>query len=497
MLRALLALSLLACVMPARANSTAPSDTSDPDPVLINITEGDLNRILHDAFLASGGPRFAGNSSKIRKGASDLRYRANLSEPVLRLEDGGRARLSFEILEAELQIGRLEHRLLRSQAYCENAGLALDPENPVDVELALRFAIEQGGLRIVPEAVRLSDSSQDMRLLKPTRCGHALLPGWLLWRLGKPQLKRQVGKLDDILLARAQRSSVALNGDAGLMRGHWSIEPLHGSEAVQEINLEPRHLETRHGSLLLGLAAAADAHQGDGSPLGIERVPGLSSRTFLGLSESFLTSLAAMAFPASTSVRHIPGGNLEKILASRSFHGVAPGLRHISPKNKLSFELRFERSPAIELAAIDQEDLELEELEELEAEGAVQDSQRVMLRVLLSGIELRIWETRQDEEVLLGSLSISAGRLGVVPFANRLGGVSFEVVENDWELASSGVEINAEALAALIQELVFGEMFGTRLEPLAREPFTIGDTEFAPRRFRLLDHYLIVELSGS
>ena len=49
----------------------------------------------------------------------------------------------------------------------------------------------------------------------------------------------------------------------------------------------------------------------------------------------------------------------------------------------------------------------------------------------------------------------------------------------------------------MLQEMVFGEMFETRYDPLWRDAFRVGDTEFVPQGFTSVPGYLVIELAGS
>jgi hypothetical protein len=104
---------------------------------------------------------------------------------------------------------------------------------------------------------------------------------------------------------------------------------------------------------------------------------------------------------------------------------------------------------------------------------------------------MTIW----DGDEPLGALSIDSARLAVAPYRNLLGGISFDVVENDWVLSSRGIEFDEETLAATFQELFFGEMFETSYEPVAQRSFDLGETAFQPGYFRLLGHYLVIGLT--
>ena len=181
----------------------------EPNAVLINISEADLNRIARDAFREQFGTRVEGASSDSSRGVQDLRYEAVFSEPVLKLDTEGGVRINLDLLQAELRIGRLEHKFMRRMASCDGAGVNVDPDRPVEVALDFRFQVEDHDLYIVPESVTIGNT-KGFRLVKPTSCQKTGLPKWLVWWIGKGQLRRKINKLDELLLAKAQSGAAAL-----------------------------------------------------------------------------------------------------------------------------------------------------------------------------------------------------------------------------------------------------------------------------------------------
>ena len=187
-MRRIAASTLLFC---ATITSAAGAPTfHEPNAVLINITEADLNVILRDAFQARYAAGIEGTKQDASRGIDRLHYQVSFSEPVLTLGDDGRARLAVNIVEGELTIDRFERRLLRRNMACENAGVSVEQGNPVDLTLALRFAVADHDLRIVPEEVTLANT-KGFRLHKPERCEKNPLPEFLMWWIGKSRLRRR------------------------------------------------------------------------------------------------------------------------------------------------------------------------------------------------------------------------------------------------------------------------------------------------------------------
>jgi len=198
---------LLASMAPIARAAEPSARFSETSAVLLNVSERDLNRIVVDSFHANGGPRFAGGRERVSSSVADLRYRALLSDPVVRIGTDGTARVSLDVKDANLRIGRLERKIGGMQGHCEDAGLDVDPGNPLAVELAVGLTIENGALRLVPTSVEIPDAKERLRLVEPTHCSHTILPRWLLWWLGKPYLRRSLGDLDDRILDRARKSA--------------------------------------------------------------------------------------------------------------------------------------------------------------------------------------------------------------------------------------------------------------------------------------------------
>lgn len=477
-------------LLPPLAGTAAAQTTGrfyEPDAILLNVTQQDLNRILQASFIANGGPSFEGSSDRASKGITGLRYRAELSEPMVQLGDDGQASLRFGILQADLEIGRVERRIGKRLAYCENAGATIEPARPLDVELTFRFQIEQDDLRLVPESVKLSDTKEHVRLVKPSRCHNTILPEWLLWWMGKPQLKHRLEKLDEVLLARAQRSASRLNRGEGLLREHWEFEAVGGVGLKQDLYVYPRFVDTRHGSLFVSLAGTSSERP----PLAI----GVPSRSrpdspgsFVGLSGSFINQVLQLAVSSRDGVRRSPRGDLDRVLKSSSILALIPGLREVDSAGEISFMFKLHSKPVIEFQRAAATGARAGEIGSGPRHPA-------SIHVSFSGIEMEVWK-EGSPDALLGTLQIDSGNVTVLPFLNVLGGISFELVENDWRVSSRGLRFNDDLLAATIQELIFGEMFQTRYEPLAQNGLHVGPTEFLPRYFDLVDDYLIIELEA-
>ena len=452
----------------------------EPNAVLLNISEADLNRIARDAFREHFGTRVEGTTSDPSRGVRDLRYEATFSEPVLELDTEGGVRIGLNLLEAELRIGRIEHKFMRRMASCDGAGINVDPDRPVEVGLDLRFKVEDHDLHIVPENVTIKNT-KGFRLVKPTSCRKTGLPKWLVWWIGKSQLRRKIDKLDELLLAKAQLGAAELSEESGLLTNHWSIETRDDSTGASGLYLYPQKVDTSHGSLLVGFAGSTTELQAVTRSLP-DWVAAESQRSYLGLSESFLNAAARAAIGRLRTEPRKPSGSLTKLLRGSAVRSLIPGLRDVQSPENLRLGLAFHSPPKIEFEAIEQEPVE-------GTTKAVPN--RALIRIRLSGVELTIWES----DVLLGALEIESARLAVAPYLNLLGGISFDIVENAWLLSSRGIEFDEEALAATFQELFFGEMFETRYEPVAQRSFDLGETKFQPRYFSLLGQYLVIGLT--
>jgi hypothetical protein len=448
----------------------------EPNAVLINITEQDLNRIALDAFRAKGASRIEGDRRQLSRGLSDLHYQAGLSEPVLTLDHDGRLRLDLDILEGELTIGRLERRLLMRRMRCEDAGISVDPDEPVALTLAVRLAIENHDLQLVPEDVTLTNT-RGFRLHKPTRCRNNPLPEFLLWWIGKGRLRRKIEKLDDVLLAKARDGAAALNEDAGLLAKHWQV-----GENRETVHLYPHTIDTSRRSLLIGLAGASPLPRAAAA-----RAPSwvstLSDRSFLGLSESFLNFALRTAFREIDGRPREPSGGLRKLFKSESVYTLIPGLREMASREALRIGFAFHATPRIELAVAD------------EITGSA-GGHGAVIRIGLSDVEMILWQSDGNGERWLGAVDVDSASIAVVPYYNVLGGVSFDAIENDWQVSSRGIEFDEQVLAATFQELFFGEIFETGYEPVGQETFDVGATRFHPRYFSLVGNHLVIGLTG-
>jgi hypothetical protein len=454
------------------AGAAAAGDLDAPNAVLINVSADDLNRIVLDAFHDRGGPRVEGSRENVSSGVSDLNYHAEFSEPVLRLGADGRASIDLDILEADVRIGRVERRFLGRTATCENTGVRVDPSRPVDVTLDLRFAIEGRDLRILPEELRL-EHTDGVLLSKPTRCRKTFLPKWLVWRLGKSRIRRQIDRLDDALLLRARESAAELN-ERDVLRHEWS-----------DLELAPDRLDTSMGSLFVSLSGgeAGGAVPREALP---DWVPSLASGSFLGVSEPFLNAVLRRAAARLPGELREPRGGLRKLFRSSSIYTLIPGLRDVQSKSDLRYGFSVHEPPRIEIVDLGGT---------AGADGAapgLEGARRAMIRLELTGIEIALW---QSDERRLGGITIDSATLGVVPYLNPLGGISFETVENAWSVSSDGIELDEPILAAVLQELFFGKIFETGYDPVARGSLDVGGTSFDPRYFTRVGQHLVVGLA--
>jgi hypothetical protein len=448
----------------------------EPNAILVNLTEEDLNRIVRDAFHAHGASRIEGARRELSRGVSDLCYRAGLSEPVVTLHRDGLLRLELEVLDAELTIGSLERKLLMRHTRCENAGVTVDPGRPVGIRLALRLAIDDHDLRVIPEEVTLVDPGA-LRLRKPTRCRNNPLPEFLLWWIGKGRLRRKIEGLDDVLLAKARDGAAALSEGESILARHWRLD-----EGRETVHLYPRAIDTDHGSLSIALAGSCPVPRPAAgiSPGWVAR---LSDRSFIGLSESFVNFALRKAFREFDDRPRKPSGNLGKLFRSESVYALIPGLRGMESTEGLRLGFRLHAPPRIEFAARE------------DGTGGVEGN-RAVIHIGLSEVELVLTESDEANERWLGSVDVDSAAIAIAPYTNVLGGISFDVVENDWRISSRGIEFDEQILAATFQELFFGEAFETRYEPVGRNSFDIGETRFDPRYFSLVGNHLVIGLTG-
>lgn len=443
----------------------------EPNAVLVNISEADLNRIVQDLFRERVGPRIEGVRSDPSRGYYDLSYQAGFSEPVLQLGSEGRMRIDLDLLDARVRVGRMERKFLRRKASCDGAGLTLDSDQPVGFAVSVRFEVLDHDIHVIPEDVTL-ENTKGFRLEKPTSCRNTLLPKWLVWWIGKGKLRRKIERLDDLILDRARAGAAELNAEGGFLSRHWSFQPRDDSVEGSDLYLYPQNIDTSHGSLLVGFAGAStEPHET--SYILPEWVATESGRSYLGLSESFLNAVIGASVERLRTTPRKPRGNMSKLLRGSAALSLIPGLREVESPESIRVGLAFLNPPKIEFDTID----------------AAPD--RALIRVDLSGAEMTIWEG----DSLLGTLEIESSRLAVAPYLSAAGGISFDVIENEWRLSSRGIEFDEETLAAVFQELFFGEMFETRYDPVGRESFELGETKFNPRYFSLLGQHLVIGLT--
>jgi hypothetical protein len=501
----LLALLLadLPLIPSTRAAAPGTGRYAEPNAVLVNVTESDLNRVLSGTLLAGGGSFFEGSLTSLSKGFSDVHYRASVSDPVLKLSPDGEAVVSVSIREARLTIGRYERRTGRKVAYCENLGATVEPGRPVDVALSLRFAIEGENLRVVPTGVSIPDAEKNIQLIKPSRCKNGPLPTWLLWWIGKPRLRRRLGSLEDVLLASVKESASRLDGGLFLKRWDLGASPERGEG--EGLLLRPDHLDTSRGALFMSLAAS-DA---PGAPVNAaipEWAAPLADRTYVSVSESFLNAISRQALSRISLLPREPGTNMQKLIESDAFLALVPGARGIEEREKLYLTFRLGAAPEVALRSVPLSDTALATGDEGDEAGARAGSDRsadgregegATMSVHLSGLEMQLWEAAAAGNVLLGTVTIDSGDVTLSPRANPLGGISFEVLSNDWVVSSNGIEFNEELIAAAIQEMIFAEAFESRYAPLLRAGLGVGDARLMPRSVRVVERHLIVEFAGS
>lgn len=464
-------------LLPLGAMAGEPNPAFErPDALLLNVTESDLNRIVAGFFHSNGGPNFEGTKRRVSASVGDLTYEARLSEPLLQLGEAGKARLTFDVREASLRIGRLERKIGGRWASCENASVHVDPSRPLEVMLALEFRIAEGGLRIVPDSVSVPDAENRLTLMKPSRCTNAPLPRWLLWWFGKPYLRRYLGSLDEILLERARKSVARMDEKRSFLRRSWEVPGGRDSGDEAELHLFPAALDTSRGSLLVSLTASS-APPGPGPSARPVPGPGLATdRSFVALSEPFANEIARLAVSRMSVERLRPTGNLRRLLKSGSIYALIPGLRGLEETDTLLYSVLFRTAPRIEFAKSSAGD--------------------ATIHLLLSDIELRVFKEDPRGTTLLGTLEVTSGTLRVVPFRSLLGGVSFRIVENEWTVSSTGIPFDDALVSATLQELTFGRIFETTYQPLGATSLHVGETVFVPRAFEAQGDYLVIELGA-
>ena len=469
-----MALLLLPSVPTITRAADSPASFSEPAAVLLNVSERDLNRIIVDAFHANGGPRFAGGKERVSSSVADLRYSARFSDPVVRLGRDGSARVSLDILDASLRIGRLERKIGGRQARCEEAGLDVEPGSPLAVALLLDLAITDGALRVTPTSVEIPDVEERLRLVEPERCRNTLLPRWFLWWFGKAYFRRSVGNLDKMILERARKSAARFEEKESLLTRRWEMPKAHHDEPGASLRLYPETLDMSGGSLLVGLtASSAGPTVPPAAPRRLNETGQLPSGSFLGLSESFVNEISRRVASNKSKSQKKSTGHFRKLLASDAAYTLVPGLRKVDSKEKIYFDVAFPSAPRFEFRRLDGQ---------------------ALIRVLLSGVEIAVRKDEGAKKTLLGTVHVDSGRMAVVPFKNLLGGISFRIVENQWKVSSTGLEFDEALVAATLQEITFGKIFATSYEPLLMRTLRLGGTEFVPQSFAVADSYLVIAL---
>jgi len=470
-------------LVPALTSAAEPFASFDePSAVLFNISERDLNRIVVDSFHANGGPRFEGGKERVSSSVAGLRYRAMFSDPLIRLGKDGTARLSLEIVDASLRIGRLERNVGGVRARCEEAGLEVDPGRPLGVEVALDLTIQNFALRVIPKSVEIPEAGERLRLVEPARCKNTLFPRWFLWGLGETYLRRSFGNLDEVILKRARTSAARLEKKESLLTKGWEFPRGHGDDPTARLHLFPETLDTSGGSLLVGLTAtSARPTVRAAPPRRLDVAGSLPSGSFLGLSESFVNEIARRVTADGSKSHRTSNGSFRKLRASDAVYALVPGLRKIDSKENVYFEVAFPSAPRFEFRRLDEG-------------GPASSGSGALIRVLLSGMEIHVRKNEGGRMTLLGTVHVDSARMAVVPFANVLGGISFRIVENQWHISSQGLEFDEDLVAATLQELTFGKIFATSYAPVLLRALHLGGTEFLPQSFAVNGSYLIIGL---
>jgi hypothetical protein len=205
-----------------------------------------------------------------------------------------------------------------------------------------------------------------------------------------------------------------------------------------------------------------------------------------------LNELARYAFARIAALPRKPGGQFAKVVKSDSLYSLVPGLREVHGKGKVYFTFKTSALPDVELHRLDANGHPDDSPVEPSSGAALEEGKRALIQVRVSGIEVDVWQAADGGDQRLGSLKIDSGRVGLIPYANPLGGVSFEMVENDWKVSSEGIEFDEDLFEATIQELVFGEVFETRYAPLFRDGLGAGDARLMPRTFRVIGDHLVI-----
>ncbi len=473
---------LVAGLFVAAGGAAAAEPGSTPDAVVVRLTEADLNRILRGAFHASGGPVYSGQRANVSRAVHGMRYELRLSEPVLALGAGASASLRVDILEADVTIERIERKILGQRARCEGAGLLVEPGHPLALAVDIDFVAQAGDVQLVPVGAASPGAGDAVRLVKPVRCSNTVLPTWLLWGLGKPRLRRQVDRIDRVLLERARDAADDLAAE-GLVREQWEV-------GATTFRLEARRVETDHAVLTVAFDALHDQAEASVGPVLPPPAP-VEGESSVAISERLVNAAIGAAFDAMTAHVRRPAGDFRRLIRSEAVFALVPGLRELDPKTRLLFQIRVLSPPRVRFGELAPQDARPAPSVE---RAPKPEGERAVVEIEAKDIALDVLRETPGEPALLGTLTIESGRVRAVPYINRLGGIAFEPIDNTWRVTSSGIDFDEPLLAATIQELVFGALFETRFEPIAPGGWVVGDERIAPRAFRAGAGYLVVSL---
>ncbi len=438
--------------------------TASPTLAVVNLSERDLERVLENRWLRGGRWTIEGNSKQPKPGVQDLRYRAVVGNSSIRLAAGGRVSLRFDLEDAELQVARFERRLLGARARCEELRVSLDPEPAVVGEFEARFAIDHGALRVSPESLEVANLEAAIRIDPTLRCRHAWIPDWLLRAAGRSRVRRTFRQLDESLLTRARREASRIDEAGGVVRLDSN-----------RLALQLQRLDTAHHALWLGLGAESANGALDASTTDAEPVGPSAKHSFVALSPEIGRRILHDVVARADGRPRVPSAHFLNLVKSDAFVALFPSLT--LGRERLRFALRFESLPTFEF---------------LEPPASSGDRARPGIRIELSGLVLDLYDGDESESTRIGSVFVRRGRLTLAPFVGPRGGLSFDVVDNDWRLEGRGVAIADEVFAATLQELVFGEAFETTFEPLARTLLATGAGRIALESIEVRNAWLVV-----
>ena len=479
-------LSILLVVIPSASSQAQQAPAFfDPNAIVVNVSEDDLNLALQDLWNEMGS-RFQGTKAEVSSTAYGLHYDGRLSMPVIDLMDGGRASIRLALEEASVRVDSVEHKLLGRRVRCEDIGADLHPDRVLDMSLDLSFVIEGQDVQILPTAVEVPDAKGAFRLIKPSRCRRNLIPTFMLWWVAKPFLQKQFRHIDEKLLLGAESGAEQLKDEDGaILRKYVDVEG-------HELLIYPRILTTDDDALWIAAAGSSDETSPDAAfPDPPESLAPSSSRSFLAVSQSTLNAIIDRVYLEWSRPSNRPRGTVKKLFRSQEMLTLVPGLRDVENRQDLHWGIRFTAAPRITLGTLKDNGGGGGKPFSLFEWSMISDQPLITLHS--AGIEIEIARGGDRPEVL-GTLSIDSGVVSAIPYANRLGGISLHVVRNEWEVSSTGMAFEERLLAATLQELIFAELFETRYEPLARHALTVGPIRFEPSGFAVADEYLVIDL---